>query len=336
MPPGLRLLMTLATLAACADPRPPAPAHRAWGGRGRQAELTAEVTTRFASRLSAAYHARDPAAAAALYAEDAVAERAGEPEERAEGRPAIERALARRFSRYRDLRLVVGRIWVGREASVIEHVLGGTRRAARGKPGGERPVGVVGAFVVTFDGAGRVAAQRLYMDEVTLIGQIDRRRLPDGMSVPEVATGVADGNAVRVARGTPAEQRNRETSARIWAALTAHRVDDALAPMADDYLYVDFAAPTPLDRAATRTLVTRFFAAVPDLVFAEPPVVIAAGDEVVTEVVEHATWNRAPITLHAVDVRRFAGGQVAREWQYSNYREVLTQLGPAPPPAPAD
>ncbi len=334
MRPRLRLLMTFAMLAACADPQPPAPARGAPGGR--QAEPSAETTTRFASRLSAAYRARDSAAAAALYADGAVAERVGEPGQRAVGRTAIERGLARRFARYRDLRLVVGRIWVGREASVIEHVLGGTRLAADGKPGGERPVGVVAALVVTFDGAGRVATQRLYMDEVTLIGQIDRRLLPDGMSVPEVATGLADGSAVRVARGTPAEERNRETSARIWAALSAHRIDDALAPMAADYLYVDFAAPTPLDRAATRTLVARFFTAVPDLVFAEPPVVIAAGDEVVTEVVEHATWNRAPITLHAVDVRRFAGGKVAREWQYSNYREVLTQLGPASPPAPAD
>jgi len=135
-----------------------------------------------------------------------------------------------------------------------------------------------------------------------------------------------EGSAVLVAGGTAAEAQNRAVSARVWAALSAHRVDDALAPMADDYLYIDFAAPAPLDRATTGAMVTRFFAMVPDLVFAAPPVVIAAGDDVVTEVVEHASWKGSPITLHAVDVRRFAGGQVIREWQYSNYREVLSQM----------
>jgi ketosteroid isomerase-like protein len=294
---------------------------------GPDAEPTTGVATRFAARLSAAYRARDASAAAALYAEGAVSERIGEPTERADGRAAIAQGLSRTFSRYRAIQLEVGRVWVGRDASVIEHVFAGTRRAGDGGPVEDKPVGAVGALVVTFDRAGLVTAQRLYLDEVTLIGQTDPRLLPDGMTAREVTSAVPAGSAVSVARGTPAEENNRATNTRIWAALSAHRVDEAMAPMADDYLYVDFAAPRPLDRETTRKLVAGFLAAVPDLVFVDPPpVVIAAGDDVVTEVVERGSWKGAPITLHALDVRRFAAGKVIREWQYSNYREVLDQL----------
>lgn len=319
------LLLAAALATGCARPDGP-------DGRGEPgtppAEPPAAVATRFAARLSAAYGARDAAAAAALYAEGAVSERIGEPGARAAGRAAIAQGLSRTFSRYREIRLLVGRVWVGREAAVIEHLFAGSRRAGGGGLVAERPVGVVGALVVTFDRAGLVTAQRLYLDEITLIGQTEPRLLPDGMAAREVTSAVPAGSAVAVARRTPAEEANRARNAAIWAALSAHRVDDALAPMADDYLYVDFAAPRPLDREATRELVAGFLAAVPDLVFVDPPpVVIAAGDDVVTEVVERGTWRGAPITLHAVDVRRFAGGKVVREWQYSNYREVLDQLG---------
>ena len=294
--------------------------------RPEAARPTAEVTTRFASRLASAYAARDAAAAAALYAGDASAVRVGEEAGNATGRAAIERELSRELGRYRDLRLVIGRVWVGRDASVIEHVLSGTRSGGERGVAFERPVGVVGAFVVRFDRAGRVTSQRHYLDQLTLLGQVDRTLLPDGMVVRPVVREAPEGSAVLVAGGTAAEARNRAVSARVWAALSAHRVDDALAPMADDYLYVDFAAPAPLDRAATRAMVAGFLEAVPDLRFADPPLVIAAGDDVVTEVVEHATRHGSPITLHAVDVRRLSGGQITREWQYSNYREVMSQL----------
>ena len=314
--------------AACGAREPASPAHASAARRPstRAAAADPEATTRFAARLSAAYGARDAAAAAALYAGGAVSERIGEPEERAAGRAAIQRNLSRAFSRYSEIQLIVGRVWVGRDASVIEHVFAGTRRPGTRGLIEERRVGVIGALVVTFDRDGLVAAERVYRDEITLIGQVEPRLVPDGMVVREVASGVPEGTAVAVSRGGAGEQANREVNARIWAALSAHRVDDALAPMADDYVYVDFAAPAPLDRFATRAMVARFLDLVPDLVFAEPPVVIAAGDDVVTEVVERGTRGGAAITLHAVDVRRFADGEVVREWQYSNYREVLAQL----------
>jgi hypothetical protein len=72
--------------------------------------------------------------------------------------------------------------------------------------------------------------------------------------------------------------------------------------------------------------VERFLAAVPDLAITAKPVQFAAGSDVVTEMVEQATFDGKPVTLHALDVKRFENGKVVLEWQYANYVEVLTQI----------
>jgi hypothetical protein len=99
-----------------------------------------------------------------------------------------------------------------------------------------------------------------------------------------------------------------------------------MASAAPDYVYVDFAAPGQLGKAATETLITSFLGAVDEFKIVGMPVQIAAGDDVVTELLEHMTWKGKPVVLHAVDIKRFAGGQVVAEWQYSNYVEVLAQI----------
>jgi uncharacterized protein (TIGR02246 family) len=289
--------------AACGEPaRPSAPA----------------TTTDVARRLSAAYAAGDAPAAAALYAEDAVSVRIGGAASR--GRAAIESDLRRRFARHRQIRLAIGRIWIDPSASAIEVVFSGTA------DGGGSPIGVVGAHVVHFDRRGLVRSERVYFDEVTEVGQRSATLLPAGMKVRPVITEPPAGTAVVSSTGSPEERRNLEVSDRIWAALDAHDPAAALAPMADDYRYEDFAAPGPLDRSGTREMVARFLEVVPDFRIAEKPVYFAAGREVVSEIVERATRNGSPITLHALDVRQFSGGRVVREWQYANHQEVRDQL----------
>jgi hypothetical protein len=79
-------------------------------------------------------------------------------------------------------------------------------------------------------------------------------------------------------------------------------------------------------------MVEGFLAAVSDFRIADKPVQIAAGDYVITELTETAKLAGQPITLHGLDIKRFARGAVAEEWQYSNYVEILTQVrGMAPP-----
>jgi hypothetical protein len=99
-----------------------------------------------------------------------------------------------------------------------------------------------------------------------------------------------------------------------------------MAASTTDYRYEDFSAPRALDRVETERLVANFVGAIPDFVIAEKPVQFAAGDDVVTEMVEHGTFRGRAITLHGLDVKRFRDGKVVKEWQYSNYAEVLEQL----------
>jgi len=270
----------------------------------------------FAAHLGEAFAARDPQRVAGLFSADATAALIGEPGE-ARGRPAIEAAAAAVLDRYGGVRIAIGRIWISRAASVIELVLGGHR--------GGRPVGVAAAVVVTLDEAGRVTALRAYVDAVTVLGQVDPARVPEGTELRPVATAPPAGAAVRASRGTADEAAHLAITNRIWAALDAHDPAAVMAPTADGYIYIDLAAPRPLDRAGTEQLVARFVTAVDDFRIADKPVQLAAGDDVVTEMVEHARFRGRPIVLHGLDIKRFASGRVVAEWQYSNTAELLRQ-----------
>lgn len=118
----------------------------------------------------------------------------------------------------------------------------------------------------------------------------------------------------------------------IRSALSAHDVDRVMAPAHADYRYFDYAAPRALDKAGTHELVAGFLGAVTGFTIADRPTQLAAGDYVLTELVEHAALRGAPIVLHALDIKRIVGGQVLEEWQYSNYFEILTQVRGQPAP----
>jgi hypothetical protein len=205
-------------------------------------------------------------------------------------------------------RVVEGRSWHGKGFSVAEFAFVGDR------------FGVIGAAVV--DGRGR----RIYLDRVTLRGQIDRSRIPKDLTVRAPVTAPIEGHERLVARGTLQEARNLEIANAVWAALDRHDAAAAMAPAADDYRYDDYSAPEALDRAGTQKLVADFVAAIPDFVIAEKPVQFAAGDDVITEMVEHGTFRGHAVVLHGLDVKRFRDGKIVKEWQYANYAEVLQQL----------
>jgi hypothetical protein len=201
---------------------------------------------------------------------------------------------------------------------VFEFVLRGERE--------QRPFAVTGAAVVSFDDAQRARTLRLYFDVITLRGQIDPTTLPAGMKVRTATAAVSNGTGVLSSAGTAEEKANLELTNAIWAALDAHDPALVMASSSDDYVYEDFAAPHALNKVETERVVAGFLAAIPDFEIAAKPVQIAAGDEVVTEMIEHGTFRGRAITLHGLDVKRFAGGRVVEEWQYSNYAEVLSEL----------
>jgi hypothetical protein len=165
---SLSLAAVALVLGACAHPAPRAPAE-----------------PRFAAELADAISAHDPIRAAALFAEDADVSLVGG--EAVRGRAAIRSALAALFVRYRDARLGIGRMWIGPTATVVELVVTAARAG--------HPVGLIGAAVVGFDRAGVATSARVYLDVVTVIGQVDPSRLPEGAVVRAPISGPPAGNA---------------------------------------------------------------------------------------------------------------------------------------------
>jgi hypothetical protein len=127
-------------------------------------------------------------------------------------------------------------------------------------------------------------------------------------------------------RGTADEARNLPLANEMWNALAARDAARALRLADPGYQLHDFSAPTALDRAGTQAMVARFLGVVTRFEIAAVPFQLAAGDDVVTEVVEHVRFQDRDVVLHALDVRRFASGKVVAEWQYANGNEVLTEL----------
>ncbi|MEO8703934.1 MAG: nuclear transport factor 2 family protein [Kofleriaceae bacterium] len=244
------------------------------------------------------------------FAPDARITVVGDPRERRDPVAAL-RAIHAGFAK---ARISIGRIWTDRPGTtaVIEIVFTGRR--------GARDVGVAGAAVVTF-ASERVTAVRLYLDLVTVIGQLDPTRLPEKTEIrgiePPPATGVV------VATGAAVEATNLTVTNEIWAGLDAHDADRAMASASPDYRYVDYAAPKVLDREGTRALVAGFVTAVTNFRISAKPVQFAAGDFVITEMVEQAGLAGKPLVLHGLDIKRFVAGHVVEEWQYSNYFEIL-------------
>jgi predicted ester cyclase len=297
----------------------------------------------FARKALEAANAHDAGSKAALYAEDATAQVAGEDPDR--GRAALEKVDEGEYALFRDAKFRPGRVWVGKSASVLEYVFTGTRRALplRGVKVGERPVGLNAAIVVTFDGDGLVKTEHDYFDVATTFGQVEPKLLPPGFDKvrPAAAAVLPAGSDVLEPRGTPEESANLDVMNKVYLAFDAHAIEDALAYYADDFVQEDFTAPGPQKKADVRKHATAVLGAIPDFKFTRA-VVLPAGDDVVVESSVQGTFTGAmgpikptgqPVDVHQLDVWRLKGGKVVRQWSYSNNLDVLTQLGIVKPAA---
>lgn len=179
-----------------------------------------------------------------------------------------------------------GRLWVGERAYLQELLKDG----------------VVGATIVA---AG--SAPRTYLDQMRVRAPVDAA--PNGSEI------FAGDNPENVA-----------VANRVWEAMDAHDAAAALASATDDYVYDDYSGPAPLDKAGTEKMVAGFLKAVEGFKIVEKPVQFAAGDDVITEMIEHMTLKGKPIVLRSIDVKRIKNGRVVREWQYANYKELLDQI----------
>lgn len=339
--PMRRTTAVLSVLAAAACHRSPkstldAPGLSASATGATAVTTSTDVTTRFALKAAAFLRARDLKAIGALYADDASFSLVGESHD-SHGRDGVEKLLGELLEGNAHLSLSIGRIWVSKTASVIEFDFSGIRSASdvAGKSVPERPFGFVGACAVTFDAAGVVRSQRVYVDLATYLAQTDPERLLAGTKVRAVTTMSPAPSKVLESKGTPTEARNLEVANHFWAALEAHSVENAMAPMAVDYVYDDYAGPAALSREGTTQLIGGFLAALGEFKIAAKPVNFAAGDDVITETDEIAIFSAKPsdkrVTLHGITVMHFEDGKIAKQWQYANSLELLTQLGMRPP-----
>ena len=291
----LRVAIACSVLVACGAPaRPSAPA--------------ADRVHVFVDALAA----KDITSAAALFSTDAEASLVAGPG--VHGRAAIAAALDSLSKRFAGLHVAVGRRWIHGSTQVIELAVTG------------RSVGVAAAAIVTLDREGLISVARIYVDVPTLVGQIAPERLPEGVQTRGGITGVLTGTAVVTATGSSTEAANLATTATIWARLDAHDPAGVLASAARGYVYDDYSGPAPLDLDGTRKLLDGFLGLVQDFTIVEKPTYFAAGAFVITESVEHMSFRGKPITLHGLDIKEFADGRVAREWQYANGAEVLQAL----------
>jgi hypothetical protein len=105
--------------------------------------------------------------------------------------------------------------------------------------------------------------------------------------------------------------------------------------MAGEYVYDDYAGPAALTKDETRRLVLGFLGALSEFRIVSKPVNFAAGDDVVTETDEAATFKDEPtdkrVTLHGITVMHFKDGKITKQWQYANSLELLAQLGVVEP-----
>jgi steroid delta-isomerase-like uncharacterized protein len=302
-----------------------------------------EMATAFAKKLVETSVAHDAAKQAALFAPDAVLELAGDPETHT-GRAAIEKNTSERFARYKDSTMTVGRIWTSKTASVIEWVSGGTRLAGEiaDTKVPEKPIGLVGAMVVTFDDAGLVKTGHSYVDIVANLGQVEPKLVPTGVKWRPLTTTLPAGTGTFESKGTPDEAKNLDTTNKVFAAVDSHKADDVIASLSDDYVDEDFTMPGPMKKAEVAPMEKQFFTAFPDIKTSSKPVQFAAGDFVVTEAVIEGTFKAAlpaspgtpafkptnqPVKLHSLDIVQIKDGKIVKEWSYSNNAEFLSQIG---------
>jgi len=301
------------------------------------AKASADAATTFAKRLGEAFAAHDAAKAAALFSADAVTQLMGDADV-GHDRAAVQKDFAETFERYKDASIHVGRIWTSKTASVVEFEFAGTRSAGEmfGTKVSEKPVGLVGAMVLTFDDAGLAKTEHEYIDIATNVGQVEPKLLPEGVKVRPSTQALPAGSDVIESKGTPDEAKNVDVANKLFAALDTHKAEDVVGPMTDDYVYEDFTRAGPLKKAETQQTATAFFAALPDLKVTSKPVQFGAGSYVVTEAVLDGTFKGAmspfkptnkPVTLHVLDVVELKDGKVTKEWSYANNAEFFAQIG---------
>lgn len=344
------LSLFVATLGACADetpppqPPPPPPVAAAPPPAPRPAETApppppeppkpslAELEITAVKNLIAALNAHDPQAYLALFTPDAVRRVL---DGRVVDRDGIAKIVAGIFVHQPDYKIAVSRVLQKGNVVVLTAAYTGTDSGAGSegeKPSG-RPVGLDLAMVLFFTDDGRIKEQHNYMDPATLDAQRNPKAKAGTFRAPPTLPASME---VVTSTGSPDEDKLAAFGKAYYAALDAHKMDEILAPFADDSVLVDFSMPGEIKgRKALQTMATKYMKALPDF---HQPITNqwAIGDTVITEGTTEGTLKGAlgpvrptgkPISLHFLDVLQFKDGKLVRGATYANGNELLAQAG---------
>jgi steroid delta-isomerase-like uncharacterized protein len=249
------------------------------------------------------------------------------------GRAQIAAAMQNVFDTFSSFKAAPSRVLVKADQVAIEWSMTGTHSGDfLGVKATEKPIGVAGLTVLTFDAdAGLTKEAHVYFDEATLLSQIGAskakaRAIPPLSSSPEWHTSA----------GTPEEGRSEAVWKRALAAIEQKNEEDYIAVHQDDVGYDDMTQPYGMrGQSEARKWLKEFGAQFVDAKL-EATSVSAVEDYVVSELVIRATHKatKKPIVLRSASVVQMKDGKIAHGWSYGDGRELSSQVAPPPKEPP--
>jgi steroid delta-isomerase-like uncharacterized protein/uncharacterized protein (TIGR02246 family) len=317
-----------ATPSATASPPPPPPAPKPTPAEAMAKTMKANVE---------AWNAHDAAKIAATYEPNGKLVIPGLPD--FAGRDAVTKEAKDTFASYSDFKVAVTREYVHGNTVALQWVITGKNDGpAMGKPASNRPMGVAGASVVTFDDDGLIKEDHRYLDLPTITSQLDPKAKPGTFRAPvTLPTGATEEHA---SKDTPDEAKVLGQVKAMYAAFEGKKEADLMAFVTEDTVFDDLGAAAPAKGTKQiKDAASGYWKTVPDLAQTKP-VQFAAGDTVVTEGTLTGTQKGAmgsvkasnkPVSLRFVDFVTMKDGKVAHMETYSDSAEMLVEIGAMPP-----
>jgi predicted ester cyclase len=301
---------------------------------------------RFGQELTRATAARAPKAIADLYRPDATITMGG----RSANREDLEKSFVDIFGQYRDVQYTIGRVWRCDDASIVEFAysaVAGPGAMRLVEVNGDKPVrapgmdfsgtrvGVMGAFVLRFDGQGIVRTESQYLDTTTYGGQMAPNLLPAWARVRPAVIAPPFGTDSCESRGTAEAGKNLAAERALFAVATQHDAEGFVRLLTPHHVYDDYRAGGPMDNASLQSNMGAIFAAFPDWKI-DTPMQCAAGDYVITQLDESGTWQgqfleRAPTNKafksSTLFIHQFQEGVPVHAYVYGDSDGPLRQIG---------
>jgi len=305
------------TLLACQS-APPVPSSSTPPAPARDPRLAV------LDRMTAAIHAKDAHALAALYADDAVIEVAGGRP--LHGRAEIEAEIAAMLQPAEAIKVAIARVWLTDDVAIVENVF----RAHHGVASPLYDIGESELSILWFDRDGRIAKEHSYRDQPTLeaqaAGEPDAAELPVLPEEPElhIASGPTDAATLSWVRDVEAKWDTEDVDG-------ATHSDDLQLDCMSGHAHLS-------SRAEAVAALKHWRTAFPNQTN-RPSNIWRVGDYVILEDVfsgvQHGDLGSIkatdrPVAWHWAHVWKLASGKITRAWQWSNFDELYRQIG-APP-----